>query len=337
MSPYKPKHGTYEIDRVLPTVGRLRIRTGTHDKQLATRYEAMLDALPLDAVKLIRDRKLTLRQAYDAWSTGRAHTLPSLQAARPLRETMERWAESPPMPVSGSTYDQRIRTLEMFDRLAQINDVADLLRGLRVTLGTRGATFNRTRAAVMAFVRDDLGRHHPIYAAVAAVEPLPEPQMHDRHPCTVQEAKDIRDRLGAKWGPVWWALCCHGMGPREYWVDGWTVNGLTLEIHGHKRAARERVVPLVVVPPAPVGRPAGFAEALERAELGVTPYDARRSYARWLDELRLPNYQHDALMGHGPKDMRSLYSSGDITAWLADLGDQLRTKLGEDVQLRVAR
>jgi hypothetical protein len=337
MTPYRPKTGTIEIDRIFPTLGRVRLRTGTHDARLAARYDAMLDALPLDVVKLIRDRKLALRQAYDAWSSGRAHTLPSIQAARPLRETMERWAENPPLPVSGSTYDQRIRTLEMFDPLAQINDVPELLRNLRVSLAAHGATFNRARAAVMAFARDELGRHHAIYAAVAAVEPLPEPRIHGRHPCTVQEAKDIRGRLGAKWGPVWWALCCHGMGPREYWIDGWTVKELTLEIHGHKRAARERVVPLIVVPPPPVGRPAGFAEALERLACGVTPYDARRSYARWLDELRLPNYQHDALMGHGPKDMRSLYSSGDITAWLADLGDQLRAKLGEDVQLRMVR
>lgn len=337
MSPYKPAQGTYEIDRILPTVGRVRIRTGTHDRQLAIRYEAMLDNLPLDAVKLIRDRKLSLRQAYDAWSTGRAHTLPSIQAARPLREAMERWADNPPLPVSGATYDQRIRTLEMFDPLAQINDAPERLRELRVKLVTHGATFNRARAAMMAFVRDDLGRHHPIYAAVAAVEPLPEPKVHDRHPCTVQEAKDIREQLGPKWGPIWWALCCHGMGPREYWIDGWTVKGLALEIHGHKRAARERTVPLVFEPPVPIGTMAGFAEALERLGAGVTPYDARRSYARWLDELRLPNYQHDALMGHGPKDMRSLYSSGDITAWMEELGAQLRQKLGDGVQLRVAK
>ena len=48
------------------------------------------------------------------------------------------------------------------------------------------------------------------------------------------------------------------------------------------------------------------------------------------DELRIPAYQQNALMGHGPKGMRELYPWGDITAWLAELGQALRKYVGED-------
>ena len=84
-----------------------------------------------------------------------------------------------------------------------------------------------------------------------------------------------------------------------------------------------------------IGSPDGFEAALYRAKLGVAPYDARRSYARWLQELRLPAYRQDAYLGHGPKSMTALYSWGDIREWLAEDGRALREYVGEPIQLRV--
>jgi hypothetical protein len=90
------------------------------------------------------------------------------------------------------------------------------------------------------------------------------------------------------------------------------------------------LVPLANRPTPVVGRAGGFAEALELANLGVTRYDARRSYSRWLEEIGLPPYRRDAYMGHGPKLMRELCPWGDITAWLADDSGTLRTYLGKE-------
>lgn len=119
------------------------------------------------------------------------------------------------------------------------------------------------------------------------------------------------------------------MEPREHWHDGWRVIRQGVEIHGQKRLARAHVVPHVGQLVAPAGTQAGFAEALERAALAVTPMDARRSYTRWLDEVGLPGYRQDAYMGHGPKSMRELYKWGDIRAWLAEDTRTLRLYLGE--------
>jgi len=336
---YKPARGSYEIDRIFRGLGRVRLRTGVYDKRLADRYEAMLEGLPIETVRLVLDDKIPLRAAFDAWSAGQAHTLPTMQGLRPLVATMKAWAKKPPEAVSDSETDNRdrlIARIEEIDAAACVADLPTIVKVIRRQLEGFGATFNRQRAAAMAFLRDDMGPRAALYLDLTEIPVRDEPPKYARHPCTVQEARVIARELGSKWGPVWWALCCHGLGPKEYWHDGWKPVQLGLEIFGQKWTARHRVVPLVVVPPAAPGTKAGFAEALERADLAVTPYDARRSYARWLDEIGAPDYLQDAFMGHGKNDMRSLYKWGDITAWLNEYGRKLRKHVGEKL-LRVAK
>jgi hypothetical protein len=330
MTAYRPKKGTCEIDRVIPPLGRVRLRTGTHDKRRAQQYDDMLNLVPLDVVRLIASRQLTLREVFDLWSQGRA--LPSADELRPLAATLDAWLEHPLRPVGAS--EQRARedlgNLIRQDR-ATLRELPALCRELYRTYDAahHGATWNRRRAAALAFVRDVVGRRTELYRQVAEIPTLPEIARFARRPCTVAEARAIATALGAKWGPIWWALCCTGMGPKEFWSDGWRPLARGIEIGGQKRRARNRVVPLVVRPPAPVGTRAGFAEALERSALGVTPYDARRSFARWLDEVGFPGYRQDAYLGHGPKSMRELYKWGDITAWLAEDGPTLQRYVGE--------
>ena len=335
MSAWKPGRGTYEIDRIIPPIGRVRLRTGTHDARIAARYEAMLDALPLDVIRLLLQpgHPVTLREVYDLWIQGRP--LPSADELRPLVPTLERWLEQPLTPVGDGEQLARAAFVARIGALAPakagLRALPGLCRQLYLDHQARGigAAWNRRHAAAMAFLRDTVGIRAEVYVQVADLPRLPEPPKLARHPCTVHEARAIREQLGAKWGAIWWALCCHGLGPKEYWRDGWTLTRAGVEIRGQKRPARNRVVPLVCAIPAPAGTMAGFAQALERADLGVTPYDARRTFSRWLDELHVPRYQHDALLGHGPRSMRELYSWGEITAWLPELGRALRAKVGE--------
>lgn len=79
MNAWKPRKGTYEIDRVFPSLGRVRLRTGTHDRRRAQQYELLLEMLPLETVRLIAERRISLRVAYDAWAAGRAAELPTAQ------------------------------------------------------------------------------------------------------------------------------------------------------------------------------------------------------------------------------------------------------------------
>ena len=92
-------------------------------------------------------------------------------------------------------------------------------------------------------------------------------------------------------------------------------------------------MPILGIIATPIGTKAGFAEALERAELGVHAYDARRSFARWLDDAGLAGYIQDALMGHGPKSMRELYKWGEIRRMLGEVKETMLKYLGEIPQI----
>lgn len=330
--PYRPKSGTIEIDRSIPPIGRVRLRTGTHDQRRAEAYDRMLDVLPLDVVQLIAARDITLREVYDLWSHGRP--LPGADELKKLVPALESWLEKPLRSVGIREQGAREAFVERIRELASdgagLRSFPSLCRRLYQADEAQhhGAAWNRRKAAALAFLRDTIGRRTELYRQVAEIPTLLEVATFKRHPCTVLEARRIVAALGPKWGPVWWLMCCTGLGPKEYWSDGWKVIGASLEVRGQKRPARNRVVPLVCPMPQPPGLPAGFAEALERADVGVTPYDARRSYARWLEEIWLPGYRQDAYMGHGKRDMRSLYKWGEITAWIAEDAKALRKHIG---------
>lgn len=334
---YKPRRGTYEIDRIIRPLGRVRLRTGTTDKRIAERYEVMLGDVPLEVVRMLRDKVITLREVYDLWSRGETRLLPSAQSVRPLAATMLDWAGQHEGDVSGGETDKRLATVRLFERLhgtARLRELPAVLQQLRQEYRDRGSAFNHIRTICMAFVRDVLGKHSELHQAVADVRKHRTPPKLARHPCTVLEAKTIRGELREPWNLIWWAMCCTGMGPKEYFMDGWRVLPNGIEIAGQKRPARNRIVPLVVEP-VKAGTVDGLEAVLLRADLGVAPYDARRSYARWLAELRLPDYRRNAYMGHGPKSMLELYPWGDVTEWLGQDGLSLRQYVGEPIQLRV--
>jgi hypothetical protein len=91
------------------------------------------------------------------------------------------------------------------------------------------------------------------------------------------------------------------VGPKEFWTDGWAVEDGHLRIHGQKRPGRDRLVPLVVdLEALPLTR-AAFEHKLKHSGLGVTPDDARRSFANWMDQTGILEVNQRAYLGHGPK------------------------------------
>ena len=286
---------------------------------------------------MLRDRVLTLREVYDLWSRGETKLLPTAQQLRPLAESMSEWIARHEGDVSDGETDKRLAAVRMLERLhgtARLRELPDVLQQLRPEYRNRGALFNHIRTICMAFVRDIFGKHSQLHQNVADVRTHRTPPKLRRHPCTVQEAKAVRDALREPWNLIWWGMACTGMGPKEFFDDGWRVLPNGIEIAGQKRPARNRIVPLVVVP-VKARTADGFEAALDRADVGVAPYDARRSYSRWLSELRLPDYRRNAYMGHGPKSMLQLYPWGDVSEWLGQDGLSLREYVGEPVQLRI--
>ncbi len=51
--------------------------------------------------------------------------------------------------------------------------------------------------------------------------------------------------LGGEIGDSWWALCCTGMLPDEFFSGKWAVEDGRVHFKGTKREARDRFVPLL--------------------------------------------------------------------------------------------
>ncbi len=112
-------------------------------------------------------------------------------------------------------------------------------------------------------------------------------------------------------------MCCTGMGWSE--LNGrWYMEGDRLHIIGTKRAARQRMVPLLGTPEKPLRGYKAFREALEDVADDLVPYDGRRTFAHWMEEAGIPRTRRRIYLGHKVKDVTDLYEGHDVAHYIAD-------------------
>lgn len=163
-----------------------------------------------------------------------------------------------------------------------------------------------------------------LYAAVVDLAPLKETPKLGRRPQAPEGARAIAAQLSHAAGAIWLSLCYTGMNLKEYYRDGWEIDYElgAVRIHGQKREARERLVPLLVPPVVPQLERQGFRSAMRRAQAGVTPHDARRTYRLWLQGAGIDKAHRDYYAGHAAETMEELYTQPGqnaelIRTWLA--------------------
>jgi len=230
-------------------------------------------------------------------------------------------------------------------RDATFTDLPALLATHRnACLGVRPRTFNKDRAALLAFLHSTLGAHHWLALACKRVSPLKVAK--DRrlpfNPLTVAEATALAKQLPAHHARTFWAFCLTGMRPEEMFEEHgnrWSVEPGGVRIQGTKSPAADRVVPRVGLLVKPETRRLAFYRAL-RAASGdtVAPYDLRRTYVQWLDLARIPQFRQDYYMAHEPRDLNALYKRmREVSASLAEDAAALGALVGEPVVLRMVR
>jgi hypothetical protein len=343
---------TLMIDRRFRGVGRIKKATGTKVPAVKRKIERMLEALyqdgRLDLLRLIRDGKLTLLEVHDAYQRRALSALPTGETVAPLVETFRAWIDGLRVPVDASrhhvaTMGTTLRKLEALKPNALLSELPALLESLRDSLGKpHPRSFNLARSHVMAFVRSTLKRSHPLWLAVAAVEPRKVPKTVVRHPLNPIEMRNwfpspATDPLDA----IAWTMATTGMHAKELW-GRWTVKADRVEISGTKREARNRSVPLVMLPVVPKWKIARtFENAFRKRTSAFTPYDLRRTYANWLESAGVPRTRRRLYMGHGAADVTDLYEQHEVAAFLVEDAAKLRTLLGIptsiDAHLKVAK
>ena len=332
MSPHKASNGrgTMLIDRIFPGVGRIRCASGTTDARILRGINGMLDLLyargqhgPMEA---IRDRKIKAVHAYGMYRDGSLKNLPD---AKGLELLAPSWAAWVALTTGKESRQSRkyawTRLSRVLPRDGAPLHLPDALRKLREQMLEQPAGFNRTRAAVLAFLRDKIGKRRPLYEQTADVPSMKE-RKNQRTAPTVALAVQVREALPAAASAMWWAMYTTGMGPREY--DGaWEVGVDRVAIHGTKRDSRDRIVPRLS---NPTRRTIGwdqYGNALE--PLGLQPYDARRGFSHLMEEAGITRIRRKMYMGHALGDVTGGYEKAELNAFRASDSALMIAKIAE--------
>ena len=331
------------IDVRIPGVGRVKKRSGVRTKAERDDLVAMLRLLPKQGqLELVRDIQAGRRELLDVYAHFTAGTLAQLrgpQDDQPLSALLDDWLDHA-LCADGTRQNRRdaFRALKADGRRTYLfRDLPSMLKAHRERCEAAGypRAFNIARTCVQAFLRDKLGKRKPLTLEVADVAMLRE-RKQGRQGLTVADALAVRDGLGVQAGRAWWSMCLTGMGPKEYWVDGWRVEADRVHIDGAKVVrrgvdgafGRVRDVPLVDYPVRPEITRAGFATALrrlsEKTGTTVSPYQARKTFARWMEDAGIPRVRREVYRGHGKRDIGDLYERYEVAAYLREDAQKLR-------------
>ncbi len=335
--------GKLTIDRTLYGQ-RFKRSTGLDNTKEGRRTAKQYDAMVTSLVNLgerktidgLRGGVLDWPDVYTSFAQWDRAGIPDPDAMRPLVKAWKAWAPKARTRSGGKaapvTVKDHQRALGLLDvpAGATVADLPPLVAAYRLTCEAAGIgrQFNRVRTSAQAFLRDTFGkRQSPLWAKVSDVAPRPTGD-HEGHPKTPAEARDIREKLGPLFGPMWWSLCCSGMNPKEYLQDGWQVTPDALLVHGKKRKGRERRVPRVGAVVAPQRAYQRFRMAL--AEQGVEPLDGRRSFTLWMQMAGIPRPRRQLYLGQGRGAVIDDYEMHEVAEMFAADTAKLQAVVGTD-------
>lgn len=333
MTPHRTnQRGTLVLDRQFKGVGRIKRASGTDDPKVHALLDNMLKTLKqagrLDILDGIRRGVLTPLEVWARFRLGELERLPSVETIQALKDALGKWRDE----EETGAWNRMARRAAVSAMLkhapaqATVSDVPGIIRRYR-SKSAGAVMFNRVRAAALAFLRDTVGRSHPLYGQVLDVQPRKE-QKREPKPFTVEELVAAAPKLGA-FASCAWAMALTGMGPGEYW-GRWTAKADRVVIYGTKRSGRRREIPLAGAIAAPKGTKDYFQKLWRKVmDADRVPYDLRHTFATWLEQAGIPRTRRRGYMGHGAKDVTDLYEKHEVTAYLAGDGEKLRAVVGD--------
>jgi hypothetical protein len=332
--PYKRGEGTFIIDRRFGGVGRVRGPSGTQDEDTFDRIKALLTELyergRLDLLRAIKQYFTTHGRAglapmvvYAASRDVGILQIPAPDGLAPLVESMLDFVETHDVTdAHKATMRSCVRHIARVGHArSPVSDLPEFVGQLRLSMRDHARMFNLVRSTAMAFVRSRFKKHHPLWNDIAGIDPLTSKKKRLHFPKTPDELRDITCRMEPEAAAMAWSMAAAGMGPKEYWVDGWEVQPDRIRIFGAKRDARDRFVPLIkgVTLVRPTITLKAFRLALANADYGrMGVYDLRRSHSNWMESAGIPRTRRRIYRGHGPQDVGDLYEHHEIAQFIAD-------------------
>ena len=324
---------TLIIDREFHPIGRIQVASGTTRRATFTRLNEMITALRelprFDILRAIRDKQLTPLQVLEKWPN-KLDELPLGRAAKPLIEAIEAWRETADV---GEKYRSDLKyTIAHITGDAKpetvVQELPDIVRALRLSMKDTPTAFNLVKRAAQAFVRDTLGRRHPVYHGVTDIEALTIAKKRETRPQTPAQLEAITKKMPAETAAMAWSLASTGMRPVEYWSRrgaSWALRDGYVQVNGQKSDAARRKVPLAGTIVQPACWEGKFRADLDAASGGqVQTYDLRRSFMNWMEAAGIIRTRRKLYFGHSGGDVTSLYEWHEVEQFLEEDARRLR-------------
>lgn len=337
---------TLIFERRYPSIGRIRIASGTTSARRRDKYHEMADDLYYgasprhDVIRDIKAHRRTLADVYPYWSTNRMHLLPAGGASDRLAAAWAAWAAGRDVGPDWSKAigDAWTRIVGHAGEDAAVSALPDALLALRRAMGERHPrAWNVTRGIAVHFLSDHLGERDPVTDRARGVKRVKDTPTRKRarearkHPLPVAAFAAMLSAFPhERHRAALWALASTGMRPEEYWEEKgirWTPEAAggarVIHVHGIKTDAAERYLPDL----GRCARPQVTREAMKqqlrlRLRLGQIPpftlYDCRRSFEHWCEEARLRDAHIKRYFGHGPKSLTQSYGFADVEPYIAE-------------------
>jgi integrase len=323
--------GTIVIDRSFRGVGRIKRATGTNKESQAKRYDDMLSDLydldRLDVLKAIKANVVSIREVWAAWKYGDRKRLPTIESMKDLVATSTDWIQHTRCSDEHRKNHRKAFTaiLKGEPEGSTLADLPTLLKAYKRRAGGE-VMFNRVRASILSFLRQELGKRHRLYEECADVP------THTERPETgvklsVNELRQVVTGL-QHLGGMAWALVLSGMRRGEYWGK-WDVTPDRYRIFGTKTRASVREVPNLGPLIKPSVQYQAFRVALGKVRPGMTPHDFRHTYMHWMEQAGISRIRRRMYLGHSSGDVSAIYERHEVEGFLKSDADLMRVFIGE--------
>lgn len=330
--------GSLIVDRKFSDVGRIKRASGTTDPTVFRKINRDLTRLHddgrLDILRALRDKRLSFLEVRDAIQRRALDKLPTGKGAASLDEAWRAWMGTLVVPRDCSkkhkvTLEYTRRYLTGHAPKALVADLPRIVSEMRADLGQKHPrSFNMVKSNVQTFLRETVGRAHPLWLAVAAVEPRKYRKTKKRRGLEPDEM--LKYFPAPDTDPIddiAWSMATTGIHAEEYWGE-WHVKSDRIHVEGTKRGGRKRDIPLVRRPVVPWIARRTFEDKVRERTRDIQVYDLRRTYSHWMEEAGIPRTRRRIYMGHGTKDVTDLYENAEVTRYLVEDAGRLSRFLG---------
>ncbi len=338
--------GSYTIDVVTKSVGRIYKASGVFPNQrnaLETVKDIKLMLKALDAQRdatrltLIKSGKVRLLDAFIDYQKGRVNFIEA-HIHDPFCKLFASWVKQSGLSASTQRNRlgllKRLESLELIDAKTPIRDLPEVLRRMRARYHGEGKAeaFNQARTHLLVFLRHHLGydEESHTFRRLVGIQRLKATSRRKHQPLpTVHDLTELLSRVNSTRGSNTtpdaptdyrsWILfmVLTGIRPTEFSRGLWERDKTTghLRIKGVKTANATRLIPHVTWLSPCARSPHGLHQRLEALDppTPVRTRDFRRTASIWFEEAGIPRSRLSYYLGHGTRDMTSLYQSREPT------------------------